>query len=336
MVKGLKYLLGVTSILLLTGCTTMNTAQQDMSYGVEDLGMAYTSEMMSADMAVSKIAPGIPAYNDTQQGDEHVIKTGNINFDTVKYNDDKAALFEVLEKHEAQINRQEEYTNGGQYTSYSTYTPYTPFAWETQLPEAEVREFKTLSLTVQVEQDKFNELAQDLERVAEVTYSSLSNDNVTDRVVDLEGRIDSIDAKIKRLEKLYEQANSMEDIINIQTELENAFSNKESLEGQYKNITQQVEYSTFYINLYEVEELKDLTQRRRTFREYLSEAVEQSGIAFVRSLENLAILTVYALPYLVVLAIFLVLVKVGTKSKKRKKAKKLDTSTEITNHGDEE
>ena len=155
-------------------------------------------------------------------------------------------------------------------------------------------------------------------------------------MVDLEGRIDSISAKIKRLEKLYEQANSMEDIITIQNELENAISDKESLEGQYKNITQQVEYSTFYINLNEVEELQDSTQRRRTFREYLSEAVEQSGIAFVRSLENLAILTVYALPYLILLAIFLVFVKIGTKSKKRKKAKKLDTTKEITNNVDEE
>lgn len=336
MVKGLKYLLGVTSILLLTGCSTMNTAQQDMSYGVAEQGVAFTSEMMSADMAVSKIAPGIPAYNDTQQGAEHIIKTGSINYDTVKYGEDKAELLKVLEQHEAQINRQEEYTNESQYTPYSTYTPYTPYGWDTQLPEAEVRELKTLSLTVQVEQDKFNEFAQDLERVAEVTYSSISNDNVTDTVVDLEGRIDSISAKIKRLEKLYEQANSMEDIITIQTELENAFSDKESLEGQYKNITQQVEYSTFYINLNEVEELQDSTQRRRTFREYLSEAVEQSGISFVRSLENLAILTVYALPYLIVLAIFLVLVKVGTKSKKRKKAKKLDATTETTNHVDEE
>lgn len=336
MAKGLKYLLGVASILLLTGCTTMNTSQQDMSYGVAEQEMAYTSKMMSADMAVRNIAPGIPVYNDTQQGSEHIIKTGSINYDTVKYDEDKADLLNVLEQHEAQINRQEEYTNESHYTPYSTYEPYTPYGWDTQLPEAEVRELKSLSLTVQVEQDKFNEFAQDLERVAEVTYSSVSNDNVTDSVVDLEGRIDSISAKIKRLEKLYEQANSMEEIITVQTELENAFSEKESLEGQYKNITQQIEYSTFYINLNEVEELKDLTQRRRTFREYLSEAVEQSGIAFVRTLENLAILAVYALPYLIILVIFLVLVKVGTKSKKRKKAKKLDAATETTNHVDEE
>ena len=324
MVKGLKYLLGVTSILLLTGCSTMNTAQQDMSYDVADQGMVNTSEMMSADMEVRNIAPGIPAYNDTQQGSEHIIKKGTINYDTVKYGEDKAELLKVLEQHEAQINRQEEYTNESQYTPYSTYDPYNPYGWEPRMPETEVRELKTLSLTVQVEQDTFNEFAQDLEQIAEVTYSSISNDNVTDTVVDLEGRIDSISAKIKRLEKLYEQANSMEDIITIQNELENAISDKESLEGQYKNITQQVEYSTFYINLNEVEELQDSTQRRRTFREYLSEAVEQSGIAFVRSLENLAILTVYALPYLILLAIFLVFVKIGTKSKKRKKAKKLD------------
>lgn len=336
MAKGLKYLLGVTSLLLLTGCTTMNTAQQDMSYGVAEQEMAYTSKMMGADMAVSNIAPGIHTYNDTQQGSEHIIKTGTINYDTVKYDEDKAGLLNVLEQHDAQINSQEEYTNERHYTPYSTYEPYNPYGWDTQLPEAEVRELKSLSLTVQVEQDKFNEFAQDLERVAEVTYSSISNDNVTDTVVDLEGRIDSISAKIKRLEKLYEQANSMEDIITIQNELENAFSDKESLEGQYKNITQQVEYSTFYINLNEVEELKDLTQRRRTFREYLSEAVEQSGITFVRSLENLAILTVYALPYLILLAIFLVFVKLGTKSKKRKKAKKLDTTKEINNTVDEE
>lgn len=336
MVKGLKYLLGVTSILLLTGCSTMNTAQQDMSYGVAEQEMAYTSKMMSTDMAVSNIAPSIPAYNDTQQGSEHIIKKGTINYDTVKYGEDKADLLKVLEQHDAQINRQEEYTNESQYTPYSPYTPYTPYGWEPRMPETEVRELKTLSLTVQVEQDTFNEFAQDLEQIAEVTYSSISNDNVTDTVVDLEGRIDSISAKIKRLEKLYEQANSMEDIITIQNELENAISDKESLEGQYKNITQQVEYSTFYINLNEVEELQDSTQRRRTFREYLSEAVEQSGIAFVRSLENLAILTVYALPYLILLAIFLVFVKIGTKSKKRKKAKKLDTTKEITNNVDEE
>lgn len=336
MVKGLKYLLGVTSILLLTGCSTMNTAQQDMSYGVAEQDVANTSEMVSADMEVRNIAPGIPAYNDTQQGSEHIIKKGTINYDTVKYGEDKADLLKVLEQHDAQINRQEEYTNESQYTPYSPYTPYTPYGWEPRMPETEVRELKTLSLTVQVEQDTFNEFAQDLEQIAEVTYSSISNDNVTDTVVDLEGRIDSISAKIKRLEKLYEQANSMEDIITIQNELENAISDKESLEGQYKNITQQVEYSTFYINLNEVEELQDSTQRRRTFREYLSEAVEQSGIAFVRSLENLAILTVYALPYLIVLAIFLVFVKLGTKSKKRKKAKKLDTTKEINNNVDEE
>lgn len=288
--------------LTLVACGTdnysANTVTDSMANKTEEMGVSREAVMMADN---SMLMPEV--YDDgAQVSDQHLIKTGNISYETVDYEADKDKLISELDNYKAQVNRLEEYTNDQQYIPYN----YTEPRWD-EVPE--VKTLHTLSITAQVPNDKFDEVAAKLQTIAKVTHTSIGTENVTDRVVDLERRIESINAKIERLEVLYEQANSMEDIITIQTELENAFSEKERLEGEHKQVEQQVAYSTFYLTLNEVEELKDKTERRRTFGDYVAEATRNSGIAFVRSMEDLVIGLIYVLPYILVFGAFILILK---------------------------
>ena len=300
MVNGGKKALLAASIILLTGCSVGTQDLAENSLDMQMAGVQNTGATFSTSQDLSRTVIEEPQVTNTQESADYIVKTGTIIYETVDYKADKDELFKILNTHNVQVNSQEEYAHESYVTPPYEPEPILPLFNREQVMQTKPTKLKALNLTVQVPVGKIDALAKDLEQVATVSFSSSNNQNVTDQVLDVEGRIQSLTAKINRLEDLYKQAETMADIITIQTELETAYSEKEGYESQFSNLTQQVDDATYYITLNEVEELQDLSQKRYSFMDYLKQAVNQSGIAFIRVLEDTALLIVYLLPYLLI------------------------------------
>ena len=95
-----------------------------------------------------------------------------------------------------------------------------------------------------------------LSSVSEVSNVISRNDSVSDvtlQYVDMESHKKALTAEQDRLLELLEQAESVEDIITIESRLSDVRYQIESMESQLRTLQNQVSYSTVYLDIQEVE-----------------------------------------------------------------------------------
>ncbi|MCU0267641.1 MAG: DUF4349 domain-containing protein [Acidimicrobiales bacterium] len=99
-------------------------------------------------------------------------------------------------------------------------------------------------LTFKVPPERFEELLDVLGALGEVTSREVAASDVTDEVVDLEGRLATARASAERLRALLAEATSTADIVAVESELAIRESEVESLEGQLRVLESQVDLAT--------------------------------------------------------------------------------------------
>jgi hypothetical protein len=97
--------------------------------------------------------------------------------------------------------------------------------------------------------DKF--MTEVLDGVEKIDYKRVDIEDVTEQFVDIEARLKSKRQLETKYAELLTKANSMEDILKIQKEMEIIREEIESAEGRLKYLNNQVGYSTLKINYYE-------------------------------------------------------------------------------------
>lgn len=115
------------------------------------------------------------------------------------------------------------------------------------------RNNRSASLTIRIPAEKRNELTETVKTEANVTYSSESARDVTLEYVDTQSRIDSLRTEQKTLMELLEKAEDIDTVLAIQNQLTEVRYELQSYESRLKVMENQVTYSTFYINIYEVQ-----------------------------------------------------------------------------------
>ncbi|OYR58116.1 DUF4349 domain-containing protein [Halorubrum halodurans] len=164
------------------------------------------------------------------------------------------------------------------------------------------------SLTVRVPSEDFDAAMADLEALGTVERSTTESRDVTDRIADLEARLENRRAERDRLRELYEEANTTEDVLAVQSELADVQAEIERMETRLASLEERVALSTIRVELRE--EPPDPST--------LSTAWYDTGVvtAFLQSVRGLGTVlramvvgAAYAAPY--VLAASLPLVGVG-------------------------
>ena len=184
------------------------------------------------------------------------------------------------------------------------------------------------------ELDGFLELVSD---VGNVVRRNESVEDVTLSYVDLESHRNALRTEQERLLALLEQAETLEDILTIEDRLSNVRYQLESMESRLRTMDNQVDYSTVYLKVSEVQELTPVVEQ--TVWDRISEGFNDS-LENIRdgALEMLIRLAVYS-PYLVLLAVILALilisVKLYGKKSKEKAAKKLDAEQKPQGNGND-
>lgn len=167
------------------------------------------------------------------------------------------------------------------------------------------------SITLRVPSQNFDEVMSQVSELGEVTSSEVSTKDVSSEYVDLESRLKHLQAEEAFYLTLMGQAQTIEEMITIREHLSSIQLEKEQIQGRKNFLDQQISYSTVTLTVEEVSPQEE--------EEGFWASVKEAFKSFARGLGYLAIGFFYALPYLVIILILLLLAWVIVKHSKRDK-----------------
>lgn len=176
-----------------------------------------------------------------------------------------------------------------------------------------------------------------LSSVADQSNVTSKNENVSDvtlQYVDLESHKKTLKAEQDRLLEMIEKAETVEDMITIESRLSEVRYQLESQEAQLRTFDNQINYSTVNLNVSEV--TKYTPPAERTFWEKISEGFADSLEGVITGLVNFVIWFIVSIPYLVIWAIIIgivvnIIVK-AVRNKKERKVRGIDRKTQKAEH----
>jgi hypothetical protein len=108
-------------------------------------------------------------------------------------------------------------------------------------------------LTFKIQPESFQQALSRIGEIGEVRSQTVSADDVTERVVDLESRINTAAASVERLRSLLANASDIETIVELENELLARETELEGLRGSLRTLQEQVSLATIVLTLTEAQ-----------------------------------------------------------------------------------
>lgn len=182
---------------------------------------------------------------------------------------------------------------------------------------------KNANLTIRIPAEKLNEFLSDVSENGNIISQNESVTDVTLQYVDMESHKKALQSEQERLLELLDQAETVEDIITIESRLSEVRYQIESMESQLRTMDNQVSYSTVYLYIKEVARLTNVAEQ--TTWEKMKTGFADSLYHVGKGLKEFGIGFVIRIPYLVVWAVVLgviaLLVRLILKGKKKRALK---------------
>jgi hypothetical protein len=210
--------LSLTAVLALTGCSSMADSLEETSVSMGTPDIAYTE-----DMAVEMDMQG-RADQSAASFEPDIIRTGYLSLSVDSPSDTADEITGVVE------------AAGGRIASRSDYTP-VDYGQPSSYLEARIP-YDVLDATV--------ESIQGLGDVQEVSLNSV---DVSLQKIDLDARIDVLEAAIERLNELLAEAASTSDLIAVESALSERQAELDSLQSQREYLSDQTLFATLSISL---------------------------------------------------------------------------------------
>ena len=136
---------------------------------------------------------------------------------------------------------------------------------------------------------------------AVVTSTREETENVTLTYVSTKSRVEALETEQKRLLELLKNADTMEDLLTIEARLTDVRWELENYASQLRVLDNQVDYSTVYLNISEVDKPKAVTER--TVWQKIGDGFTENAGDMWNGLVNCFIWLITAIPYLIPLAL---------------------------------
>lgn len=183
------------------------------------------------------------------------------------------------------------------------------------------RRYRSASLTVRIPAERVDEFTEEMSGIANVVSTNLSREDITLSYVATESRVKALQTEEARLLELMEQAETMADLLEIESRLTDVRYELENRASQLRLYDNQVDYATIYLSIDEVQEYTPVEEP--TVWERISGGFVSSVKGVGNGLLDLLVWVLAKSPYLVILggvtAGVVVLIK---KRKTRRAAKK--------------
>ena len=210
--------LSLTALLALTGCSSMADSLEETSVSMGTPDIAFTE-----DMAVEMDMQG-RADESAASFEPDIIRTGYLSLSVDSPSETADEIAGVVE------------AAGGRIASRSDYTP-VDYGQPSSYLEARIP-YDVLDATV--------ESIQELGDVQEVSLNSV---DVSLQKIDLDARIDVLEAAIERLNELLAEAASTSDLIAVESALSERQAELDSLQSQRDYLSDQTLFATLSISL---------------------------------------------------------------------------------------
>lgn len=309
----------VTAMLLgIVGCAAAGKMDQAVSTSAQAPGAPMGAEM---DLAQAEEAKVYMSANEIREG------TGTLPADVAKrYIIRNAQLTLVIEDIEDAAREIQSMVN-----QYGGYVASLEFYDLTQ-------ERRAGQISMRVPEDKYDDALQRLDELGKTKNKMEYTDDVTLHYIDLEARIKNLEAQEIRLRELLERAESIEDILKIESELGRIRGNLESMIAEFTHLKDRVNYSSVNIRLEEKDpRTQTVVDGFGGFGERIGDLFALNTNRLLKGFSNFLIVSIGSLPIILPLALaFFLFWKIVTVIIRAKKEKILEqkglhsTNTHIT------
>ena len=213
--------LTILIIFLMAACGGNDGSNSVMA----DMEAAPLMEMSESDAGSS----GLRKVSDQSQNDSEiekkVIKTGGLSYRVENTKDEYQRLSGLLNQYEAYISSENE-NKGYDRINYN--------------------------VSIKVPPQNFDALIKAVTESKKLDNRWVNTDDVTNQYYDLQSRIENKKKLEERYQEILKQANKISDILEVERNLNQVRTEIESLQGQFKLLNHQVNYSTLDISFYEI------------------------------------------------------------------------------------
>lgn len=177
-----------------------------------------------------------------------------------------------------------------------------------------------LGLTARIPAAEYEAFKSFLNDTFRVLSTNEGGEDVTAQYVDTQARLRSLTAQEERLITLYDKAETIEDLVAIESKLSDVRMNIEQLTAQMKQLDEQIDYATVSV---ELQQTKSLTPEKQTgFFARIWDTIASSLQAGLVTLENILFGIIWLIPYLLVALIAFLIARRLWKKHKSKLPKK--------------
>lgn len=186
------------------------------------------------------------------------------------------------------------------------------------------KSYRRADYTLRIPVGKFSAVTEALDTLGNVSYTSTNAENVTMQYRDTQSKLNSRRTEETRLLELLAKADTVEDMLKIESYLSDVRYEIESLESSIKNWDSLISYSTLSLTINEVTVYSEDEPATLSYGQQLSNAFTSSIRAVGRFFKDFFKLFVAALPVLVILGVLAVIIVVIVKLSLRRKKTKQD------------
>lgn len=280
----------LASILMVStigGCSSKNDSTGIDSEEINDSELSYLREV-SEESHEDDESPLQP---------EKVITTIDMHFETTEFEKTNQDLNKLIKKYKAYVENSN--------INYNTY--YNN------------KSYRNAFYVIRVPKDKVGKFQSDLNGIGNIISENTSKSDVTKHYKDIESRLKVIEVKEERILALLSKAEKIEDIIKLEDQLSKTIYEKEDLKSSMMDLDDRIDFTSIEINLEEVEKISNQDTTKTGFGIKFINAIKDSMFFFKKSLENIILLSIYVLPFaLVIGALAYLLIKFIKKIKKTK------------------
>ena len=252
------------------------------AYAMDDVGIDYESSAPMLGASAKSVA------NNGAETEKKIVRNAWLNMKTDRFDETVQALCDQIEQAGGAVESRD--ISGTKDTS------------------------RNASMTFRVPSGMLDDVLAGAEAWGEVTHEQTSAVDRTDTYTDNASRLESARAKKNRLDALYEQAESMEDIITLTNAIFDVQAEIESLEGQNRRIDDEVSFATLYVS---VSEKSSAVSAKQPFFTRLGRQLAEGWENFGEFVSNAVLGLTYALPWVAAAAVVIALARCWIRKKKK-------------------
>ncbi len=201
-------------------------------------------------------------------------------------------------------------------------------AFNGYIEKSDISSYKTYDrradYTIRIPAQRLDEFTSHISENGVVVSITSSQDDVTLTYVDMEARVTALKTQEESLLRLLAQAETVTDIMEIESRLSDVRYEIESYESQLRTYDNLIDYATVYLSISEVEREEPVSEPE-TVWDRISNNLEDAVYYIGEFFQNLFVFVVSALPYLAVITVIVLPILYFTvfrPARKRKKARK--------------